>query len=51
MDLRTEHFLLIDGRGHIRGVYKGTLALETEKLIADIHTLKTETATRAAQKN
>lgn len=34
--LHTEHFILVDRNGHIRGIYKGTLLLEVEKLIADI---------------
>jgi protein SCO1/2 len=34
--------LLIDTAGHIRGVYNGTLALEMDRLIADIRTLKRE---------
>ncbi len=34
--LHTEHFILVDRNGHIRGIYKGTLSLEVEKLIADI---------------
>lgn len=37
--LHTEHFILVDLKGHIRGIYKGTLPLEVEKLIADIRLL------------
>ena len=35
----TENLLLIDGEGHIRGVYAGTLAIEAAQLKADIETL------------
>jgi protein SCO1/2 len=38
--LHTEHFILVDKTGRIRGIYNGTLTLETERLIADIRTLK-----------
>jgi protein SCO1/2 len=38
--LHTENFILIDGKGRIRGVYNGTLALEMTHLITDIRTLK-----------
>jgi protein SCO1/2 len=38
--LHTEHVLLIDWYGHIRGVYNGTLALEIERMIEDIKTLE-----------
>jgi protein SCO1/2 len=38
--LHTEHIILVDGSGHIRGIYNGTLQLETEQLIKDIRTLK-----------
>ena len=34
--LHTEHLLLIDGQQHIRGVYNGTLQLETDRLSEDI---------------
>jgi protein SCO1 len=40
--LHTEHFILVDRNGHIRGIYKGTLPIEVEKLIADIGTLLEE---------
>lgn len=38
----TETLVLVDGRGHIRGVYDGSLAFEVSQLIADIRTLKDE---------
>lgn len=38
--LHTEHVLLIDTGRHIRGVYNGTLALEIDRLISDIHLLQ-----------
>jgi protein SCO1 len=38
--LHTEHFILVDQNGRLRGIYNGTLALETERLIADIKLLK-----------
>ena len=37
--LHTEHILLIDKTKRIRGIYNGTLQLEIEQLIKDIHTL------------
>jgi protein SCO1/2 len=40
--LHTEHLILVDGSGFIRGIYNGTLQLETEQLIKDIRTLKEE---------
>jgi len=40
--LHTEHVLLIDKSKRIRGIYNGTLALEMQQLIEDIHTLKEE---------
>ena len=40
--LHTEHFILVDRQGHIRGIYKGTLELETERLIEDIKVLLKE---------
>lgn len=42
--LHTEHILLIDKEGYIRGVYNGTLALEIERMIEDIKILKKEDA-------
>ena len=38
--LHTEHFILVDQNGRLRGIYNGTLALETERLIADIKLLR-----------
>ena len=38
--LHTENVFLIDGEGHIRGVYNGTLPLEMKRLIEDIKILK-----------
>jgi protein SCO1 len=40
--LHTEHILLVDKSKHIRGIYNGTLQLETEQLIKDIELLKQE---------
>jgi len=40
--LHTEHVLLIDQHERIRGIYNGTLPLETERLMADIEVLKNE---------
>ena len=40
--LHTEHVLLIDKNKQIRGIYNGTLQLETEQLIKDIRALKEE---------
>lgn len=40
--LHTEHVLLVDGSGRIRGIYNGTLQLEMEQLVKDIKTLKEE---------
>ena len=40
--LHTEHVLLVDGTGRIRGIYNGTLPLEMEQLIKDINVLKKE---------
>lgn len=40
--LHTEHVLLIDKTKRIRGIYNGTLPLETEQLIKDIKLLKQE---------
>lgn len=40
--LHTEHFILVDQGQRIRGVYNGTLSLETKQLIADINRLKEE---------
>lgn len=38
--LHTEHVLLVDGSGRIRGIYNGTLQLEMEQLVKDIYMLK-----------
>lgn len=40
--LHTEHILLIDKSKKIRGIYNGTLELETEQLAKDIAVLKGE---------
>jgi len=37
--LHTEHFILVDQDGHIRGIYNGTLELEGERLAEDIRQL------------
>jgi len=37
--LHTEHFILVDQDGHIRGIYNGTLELEAGRLIDDIQLL------------
>lgn len=38
--LHTEHALLIDRKGRIRGIYNATLPLEIQKIIADIRILQ-----------
>jgi protein SCO1/2 len=40
--LHTENFILVDRHGRIRGVYNGTLELETDNLIQHIRILKKE---------
>jgi protein SCO1 len=40
--LHTENFLLVDGDGHLRGLYKGTLETEMDRLIEDIKILLAE---------
>lgn len=40
--LHTEHFILVDHTSRIRGIYNGTLALETDQLIRDIRQLQME---------
>jgi protein SCO1/2 len=40
--LHTENFLLVDGGGHLRGLYKGTLETEMERLKQDIAVLLSE---------
>jgi protein SCO1/2 len=37
--LHTEHFILIDEKGRIRGIYNGTLPLEADQCIEDIRAL------------
>ncbi|MEY4930219.1 MAG: hypothetical protein RI909_943 [Bacteroidota bacterium] len=37
--LHTEHFILVDQEGHIRGIYNGTLELEASRLMDDIRLL------------
>lgn len=38
--LHTEHFVLVDGDGRIRGIYNGSLETEVHQLIEDVKTLK-----------
>jgi len=40
--LHTEHVLLVDKNGHLRGVYNGTLPLEIDRMIEDVEILKKE---------
>lgn len=40
--LHTEHVLLVDASRRIRGIYNGTLGLETEQMILDIQQLQQE---------
>lgn len=40
--LHTEHFILVDETGRIRGIYNGTIQLDVEQLVADIELLKQE---------
>ena len=40
--LHTENFILVDRKGHIRGVYNGTLPFEVENLIRHIKILEQE---------
>lgn len=40
--LHTEHFILVDRQGHIRGIYKGTLELEAQRLAEDLAILRKE---------
>lgn len=37
--LHTEHVLLVDKKGHLRGIYNGTLPLDAERMIEDIKIL------------
>jgi len=41
--LHSENFILVDQRGHIRGVYNGTIDLEVNNLVRHIKILKQET--------
>jgi protein SCO1/2 len=40
--IHTENFVLIDKKGRVRGVYNGTLAVETERILRHIKLLKNE---------
>ena len=40
--IHTENFVLIDKKGRIRGVYNGTLAVETDRIVRHIALLKKE---------
>lgn len=40
--IHTENFILVDKKGRIRGVYNGTLATESKRLIQQIEKLKME---------
>lgn len=40
--LHTEHVLLVDPDRHLRGIYKGTLPLDMQSLLADLRTLIAE---------
>lgn len=40
--LHTEHFILVDQKGRIRGIYNGTLALEAIQCVEDIEILLKE---------
>lgn len=40
--LHTENFLLVDGQGHLRGIYNGLNKTDVQQLIADIKTLQQE---------
>jgi len=40
--VHTEHCLLVDKRGHLRGLYNGTLELEIDRMIVDIRILLEE---------
>ena len=37
--VHTETIVLVDGAGHIRGMYDGSLAFDTQRLIDDIRSL------------
>lgn len=49
--LHTEHLVLTDGSGRIRGIYNGTLALEMEQLIKDIAALLQEKSEKEPQES
>jgi protein SCO1 len=38
--IHTEHCLLVDANGHLRGLYNGTLVLEIDRLIEDLRVLR-----------
>jgi protein SCO1 len=40
--LHTEHFILVDKTGRIRGIYNGTLGIEIDQLFKDIEELRKE---------
>ena len=40
--LHTEHFILVDQKGRIRGIYNGTLPLDADQCIEDIRALLAE---------
>lgn len=40
--MHTEHFILVDKNKRIRGIYNGTLELDMQQLIEDIHSLTRE---------
>ncbi len=40
--LHTEHFILVDQKGRIRGIYNGTLALDAERCIEDMQAILKE---------
>jgi protein SCO1/2 len=45
--MHTENLLLVDGQRRIRGIYRGTLRLDVERLMTDIGTLEREEALAA----
>ncbi|RYZ50597.1 MAG: SCO family protein [Sphingobacteriales bacterium] len=44
--LHAENLILVDQRGHIRGLFNGTLAVEADRIIQDIDWLLTENQNR-----
>ena len=40
--LHTEHFVLVDQKGRIRGIYNGTMALDAEQCIEDMQAILKE---------